>query len=128
LLPDTSYSVQITNLTDNYAAHDPVPVPNEWKFSTGPIQCTYGGSGDGTGSFTDKAKQKACRALKVNFLCSKVFGCSWDGTQCNRSFACVAGKPAANATDVFCARYADDQVGCEKFQSCRYSDGVCSKR
>jgi hypothetical protein len=128
LAPETKYTLKITGLTDGYAAHDPAPVPSPWTFTTGKEKC-YGGTGDGTGSFVDKVKQRACRMLNTSFLCQKTFGCAWDGAStCNRLITCVYEKAPANAKDILCARYAGDQAGCEKFPACAYAGGTCSKK
>ncbi len=125
--PETKYTLKVSGVTDLYAAYDLVPMPVNWNFTTGKPACS-GGSGDGTGSSIDKAKQKACRVLKASFLCQKVFGCAWDGAQCNRQITCTYQKAPANATDILCARYAGDEDGCGKLASCQYSGSTCSRR
>ena len=104
--------------------------PESNKISVIPLAgltCTDG-TGEGAGVYKDTQKQLYCSSRQTSGECAKVFGCVWNGTQCNRKITCTYAKAATNSTDLLCARYAGDESGCGKFASCAYSGSSCSKR
>lgn len=86
------------------------------------------GVGSGAGIYKDTQKQLFCSTRQVGAECVKVFGCTWNGIQCNRMITCTYARAPSNATDLLCARYTGDESGCGKFVSCTYASGACSKR